>query len=60
MKYPLLVVSLFSLLGAVACSSDLEEGDHVWKEQTDAIDKAKAVEKSIQEAFERNKKQMDK
>jgi len=51
MKYSLLMLVIS--LGLVACSDDnvdKVEGDHVWKQQTDMIDKAKAVENSVLDA----------
>ncbi len=40
-----------------ACSEDKEtSGDHVWKEQTDTIDKAKQVEAMIMDTAEKQRK----
>lgn len=42
---------LLVLMSLLACGSDeeLAKGNHVWKEQTKAIDKAKEVEKMLQQ-----------
>ncbi len=43
-----------------ACSEDKEaSGDHVWKEQTDTIDKAKQVEAMMKDAAEKQKKAIE-
>jgi hypothetical protein len=47
-----LLRSLALLLGLLllsACSDDREPGDHVWKEQTDAIQRAEDVNQLIME-----------
>jgi len=42
---------LFTLLSLAACSDETQKvEDHVWKEQTDMIDKAKDVEVLINDA----------
>lgn len=43
------------LLLLSACSDDREPGDHVWKEQTDAIKKAEDVERLLMETDERRR-----
>ena len=55
-----------SLLFISACSDDENSttekklsGDHVWKEQTQAIDRAKEVEGLIQDAADQQRKQID-
>jgi uncharacterized protein YcfL len=52
MKYSLIL--LMSLLVLNGCSEDnnSQKNDHVWKEQTEAIEKAKAVEGILQESAE--------
>ena len=55
-----------ALLLASACSDDGKDnsdkkpsGDHVWKEQTQVIDKAKAVEGLIEDAAAEQRKIID-
>ena len=43
------IVLLFSFV--LGCSSEVEEGEHVWKEQTDTIEKAEQVEKMVDESL---------
>ena len=49
------------LLLASACSDDDNKGsgDHVWKEQTQTIDKAKEVEGLLQDAADQQRKVID-
>ena len=43
-----------------ACSEDKEtSGEHVWKEQTDTINKAKQVEAIIMDSAEKQKKAIE-
>jgi len=52
------LISLIIFLSA--CSEDKEaSGDHVWKEQTDTIDKAKQVESMLMDAAEKQKKAIE-
>jgi hypothetical protein len=65
------MIKKFILLGSVlfftsACSDDDNPttekkpgGDHVWKEQTQAIDKAKEVEGMLQDAADEQRKVID-
>jgi outer membrane biogenesis lipoprotein LolB len=59
----LLLVSLSWLLGA--CSSEPPETEakqdtrHVWSDQTDTIDRAKAVEDTLQKAAEERRKALE-
>lgn len=56
-----LVFLLFSFLLFIACSEETDsnaadvEKDHVWKEQTDTIDKAKEVEGMLIDSAEATK-----
>jgi len=56
MKIKLISIIIFSTLLLIACSDhegkgkSNTRGDHVWKEQTDTLDKAKAVEGIIKDA----------
>lgn len=59
MKTLFISLALLGLAASQGCSSETDNGDHVWREQTDAIDKAKAVEQSLQDAVTRQKKQID-
>ena len=54
-----------ALLGLAACSDKPEEAttkqapqDHVWKAQTDAIDKARAVEGTLKDAASQIRQQI--
>jgi len=48
------------LLFVPACSDDdRESGDHVWKEQTQALDKAKEVEGLLKDASDQQRKIID-
>ena len=57
-----LIISVV-LLGA--CSNESEErreartDDHIWKTQTDALDKARSVDKLIQDGAEKKRKKID-
>ena len=52
-----LVLSLFFMGMLVACSGEDSNasGEHVWKEQTDTIDKAKEVEGIIMDSAEQTR-----
>lgn len=48
--------------GLLACSVDdkpSERGDHVWKDQVRAYDRARAVQGQLQEATDREKRKID-
>ena len=48
------------LLLAMSCSDDdKDSGDHVWKEQTQTIDRAKEVEGLLQDAADQQRKHID-
>lgn len=53
----ILLISIFILNG---CSEDnnSQNNDHVWKEQTEAIDKAKAVEGLLMDTAEDQRRQI--
>ena len=61
------IIFLGSILLFISACSDDENattekklsGDHVWKEQTQAIDRAKEVEGLIQDAADQQRKQID-
>lgn len=52
------ILRVLPFLVAAGCSSG-EDGDHVWKGQVDTIDKAKAVEKTVQDGFEQRREIME-
>ncbi len=54
----LALLPLMSLFLVVGCSDNKVE-DHVWKEQTDTIEKAKEVEQLIQNTFQQQKQNVD-
>ena len=61
-----IIILSAALLLASACSDDGKDtsekklsGDHVWKEQTQAIDKAKAVEGILEDAAAEQRKIID-
>lgn len=58
MKYH--AILLMSILLLISCSenSNSEKNDHVWKEQTQAIEKAKAVEGLLMESAEDQRRQI--
>ena len=59
------MIKIIIILGAVlllasACSDDdKDSGDHVWKEQTQTIDRAKAVEGMLEDAAAEQRKIID-
>ena len=55
MRYGLVII-MAVLLGA--CSDPKEDG-HVWKEQTDMIDKAKGVEDMLNKSNQQQRQQID-
>jgi outer membrane biogenesis lipoprotein LolB len=58
MKYLILSIALFML---TACSDEQHpvDGEHVWKDQTDMIDKAKEVEQVITDSALEQKRQIE-
>jgi hypothetical protein len=49
-----------ALLLTMSCSDDdKDSGDHVWKEQTQSIDKAKEVEGLLKDATDQQRKIID-
>ena len=51
-----LIVIVMAFL--VACSDDAEKG-HVWKDQTDMMDKAKGVEGLLNKSNQQQREQID-
>lgn len=57
----LIPIIVFIFLAAGACSDEgksQEKQDHVWKEQTEALDKAKAVEGILKESARTQEQQI--
>lgn len=52
---------LFMMVSITACSDEQHpvDGDHVWKEQTDTMDKAQDVEKVILDSAQQKKQQLE-
>ncbi len=65
MKINLISIIIFSTLLLIACSDDEGKdesntrGDHVWKDQTDTIDKAKEVEDMLQDSADLQRKMIE-
>jgi len=65
MKIKLISVIIFSTLLLTACSDDEGKakskltGDHVWKEQTDTMERAKAVEGMLEDAAQEQRKMIE-
>ncbi len=60
MKNPL-TIFLIIILNICGCSDNndtQEKKDHVWKEQTEAIEKAKAVEGMLRDSAEEQRRQI--
>lgn len=57
MKYFILLICILVLNGCSENNSS-EKNDHVWKEQTEAIDKAKAVEGLLMDSAEDQRRQI--
>lgn len=55
-----IMVSCLFLFGCSEESSNSDQKDHVWKEQTDTIDKAKEVEGMMLESAAATRKAIDK
>lgn len=58
MKYH--AILLMSILLLISCSEDnsSQSNDHVWKEQTETIDKARAVEDLLMDSAEDQRRQI--
>lgn len=54
-------ILLVTIITAAGCSGDdnQENKAHVWKEQTDTMNKARAVEGLLQDAAENERKQIE-
>ena len=53
-----LAIVVVSVLVCSGCGDPAEDG-HVWKEQTDMLDKARGVEALLQESSQQQRKQID-
>jgi hypothetical protein len=54
-----LLILLTVFITACSDETDKVKGDHVWKEQTDMIDKAKDVEKLVHDAAIQQRQQIE-
>ena len=52
----IIVLSAILLLVSACSDDDRESGDHVWKEQTQALDKAKEVEGLLKDVSDEQRK----
>lgn len=50
-------LAVLSFVLIVGCSSG--EDDHVWQDQVDALEKAKQVEKKVQDTFEQQRQVLE-
>lgn len=60
MKIILAIVLLFGIIGLGGCSGESGgEGEHVWKEQTDTMDRAREAEEIMKKKAEEQRKAID-
>ena len=65
MRIDLILAIVISFLLLIACSDDKEKdknktsGDHVWKEQTDTMDRARAVEGALEDAAKEQREMIE-
>jgi len=62
MRFLMIVVMPLMLVSLAACDSDghkVAKDEHVWKDQVQALDKAKGVEKMLQDSAMQQMKQVD-
>ena len=55
----IIILSAVLLLVSACSDDDRESGDHVWKEQTQALDKAKEVEGLLKDVTDQQRKMID-
>lgn len=55
----IIILSAVLLLASACSDDDKDSGDHVWKEQTQTIDKAKEVEGLLQGAAEKQRQAIE-
>jgi outer membrane PBP1 activator LpoA protein len=53
------MVVLTLAMGVAACGGQRDPDEHVWKAQTDALEKAKQVEGELQRSADRTRKAID-
>jgi hypothetical protein len=58
MKYPLILLMIILILNGCSEDNNSQKNDHVWKEQTEAIEKARAVEGMLQDSAEAQRRQI--
>ncbi len=58
MKYCLVILMCALILNGCSEDNNTQSKDHVWKEQTDAIEKARAVEGMLQDSAEAQRRQI--
>ncbi|GEM_PF-6184378 len=49
------LVLIMAMLASACGQQDIEDGEHVWKEQMQTMDKAREVEQTLQEADKRRR-----
>jgi hypothetical protein len=55
-----MMASAILMTALMACSGqDVEEGEHVWKEQERALERARETEQQMQDGFERQREEID-
>jgi len=61
MRYLIMTMTMLMLVSVAACGNGEQKtkGDHVWKEQTQAIDRAKEVEGMLQQRATQHLQQAD-
>lgn len=55
----IIILSAVLLLVSACSDDDRESGDHVWKEQTQVLDKAKEVEGLLKDVSDKQRKIID-
>jgi len=55
----IIILSAVLLLVSACSDDDRESGDHVWKEQTQVLDKAKEVEGLLKDVSDQQRKIID-
>lgn len=57
--FVLLLTATIVTAGLLGCEKPEPPEDHVWKDQTDTMDRAKALEEQMQKDAERRRKEME-
>ncbi len=55
----IIILSAVLLLVSACSDDDRESGDHIWKEQTQVLDKAKEVEGLLKDVSDKQRKIID-